>query len=611
MNNIRDCNLYYDPTPANYLIEYRGNFKEKIDKISYACGDIINETLGVIAVNPSDLTRLLNEVPEIIFVDFRSMFILQDISPSAVDNISTIKVNPYLNLTGKNVLVGIIDTGIDYLNQEFIREDGTSRIVSIWDQTIRSSSQNSAPLYIGTEYSNEQINNALNARTNNQDPYQIVPSKDDIGHGTQIAGIIGARGYNPQFQGIAQDCEFVIVKLLESANFKQKLIENRVKPVPIYNTSEVLSAIEYIKNFAIKSKKPIVICLGVGSTEGSHDGMNLISRYVSSIASLRGIAVITGVGNEGDSQGHATGYIKNVNDVKTVELKIPKELKAFSFNIWVRRPNRASLTVISPTGESSKLIESKIDKFQTFNFVFVNTALSVRYYTPDYYTGHEVINVNFNNIKPGIWKFELLGEYITDGRYDIWLQPKITLPENTIFLESNPFNTLTIPSTAFNTVTVAYYGSDNSLIASSGKGFNTNVNTTINPDIATIGINILTTQVSGGTTLISGSSAATAIVAGACVLLLEWAIINGNDPTMYSKKIRSYFMHGAYRNKIFTFPNQEIGYGDFDLLGTFDFISRSYRTSRNTYDKFIEYYSNNLFIRIPKKIMEGFYEKRR
>nr|WP_286674329.1 S8 family peptidase [Clostridium sp. ZBS15] len=615
INDKRECNLYFDPNPENYLIEYRGNFKEKIDKISYACGDIINETLGVIAVNSSDLPRLLNDVPEIIFVDFRAMFVLQDISPNSVDNINVIKINPYLNLTGKNVLVGIVDTGIDYLNEEFIREDGTSRIINIWDQSIREKSNIDNSLYIGESYSNEQINNAINAYKNNEDPYKIVPSKDEIGHGTKVAGIIGARGYNPQFKGIAENSDFVVVKLFESTNFKKTLVENRISPIPVYNASEVLYAIEYLKNFAIRVKKPMVIYLGVGSTEGSHDGMNLISRYVSSISSIRGIVIVTGVGNEGDSQCHTSGYIKNVNDVKTVELKISKELKYFSFKIWVQKPNRASLTIISPTGESSKLIKSKIGKSQKFNFVFVNTTVNVDYYTPEYYTGHEVIDISFNAIKPGIWKFELLGEYITNGRFDIWLQPKITLPENTIFLEPSPLNTLTIPSTAFNTVTTSYYGNDNALIAASGKGFNTN--NAINPDIATIGINILTTQVSGGTSLLSGSSAATAIVAGVCALLLEWAIINKNDPAIYSKKVRSYLMHGAYRNKIFTFPNEETGYGDLDLLGIFNFIGgsyrnsinpfvrRSYRDSINTYDEFIEYYVDDLFIRIPKDIIGG------
>ena len=131
------------------------------------------------------------------------MFVLQDISPSNVDNINNIKINPYLDLTGRGVLIGMVDTGIDYLNEEFIREDDTSRIVKIWDQTIQNNTDES--VYIGKTYSNEQINNAIKAYRNNEDPYEIVPSKDEIGHGTQMAGIIGARGYNKEFQGIASE----------------------------------------------------------------------------------------------------------------------------------------------------------------------------------------------------------------------------------------------------------------------------------------------------------------------------------------------------------------------------------------------------------------------
>ena len=200
----------------------------------------------------------------------------------------------------------MVDTGIDYLNEEFIREDGTSRIVSIWDQTIPDTEDQS--VYIGVTYSNEQINNAINASKNNEDPYQIVPSKDDVGHGTKIAGVIGARGYNGSFQGVAQDSNFVIVKLFESINFKNILQENGVEYTPVYNAAEVLAAIEYLKNFAINTKQPMVIYIGVGTTEGSHDGNNLISRYLTSVGTTRGIVSVAGVGNEGAAEGHASGY---------------------------------------------------------------------------------------------------------------------------------------------------------------------------------------------------------------------------------------------------------------------------------------------------------------
>ena len=608
MPNLKNCNLYFEDSP-NYLVEYRGDFKEEIDKIPYACGDIITNTIGVISTSSQYLDRLLNDVPAITFIDPRSKYILQDISPSNVDNINAIKINPYLDLTGSGVLIGMVDTGIDYLNEEFIKEDDTSRIVSLWDQTIQDTSDQT--VYIGKTYSNEEINNAINAYRNKQDPYGIVPSKDDIGHGTETAGIIGSRGYNKEFQGIASNCEFVIVKLLESISFKNQLKANGVKYTPIYNSSEILAGIEYLKNFSVKANMPMVIYLGIGTTEGSHDGNNMISRYLTSVNTIRGIVTVAGVGNEGAAEGHASASIKAVGDISTVELKISREIKYFSFSIWVLKPNRASLNVISPNGEASNFIKSKVNEIESINFVFFNTEMTIKYYIPEHFTGHEVIAVNFTNIKAGIWTIQLRGDYITDGKYHIWLPPQKTLPEDTKFLQADPFTTLTIPSTARKVATVAYYGNDNALVAASGKGYNTR-DLVLNPDIATIGTNILTTKPLGGVTTVSGSSAATAIVAGACALLLQWGIVNGNDKIMYSTKVIVYLIHGADRsNTSYKYPSREIGYGFFDLLGTFDIISRSYRSYRSYKEifidnNFIEYYVKKLFIRIPKIKMEEF-----
>ncbi|MCE5220585.1 MAG: S8 family peptidase [Clostridium sp.] len=605
MPNLKKCNLYYEDSP-DYLVEYRGNFKEEIDKISYACGDTITNTIGIISTSPQYVDQLLKDVPSITFIDPRSKFVLQDISPSNVDNINAIKINPYLDLNGRGVLIGMVDTGIDYLNEEFIREDDTSRIASIWDQTIQDTSDQS--VYIGKTYSNEEINNAIKAYRNKQDPYGIVPLKDDIGHGTEMAGIIGARGYNKEFQGIATNCEFVIVKLWESINFRNELKANGVKYTPVYNTSEILAGVEYLKNFSIRKNKPMVIYLGIGTTEGSHDGNNMFSRYLTTINSIRGIVSVAGVGNEGAAEGHASGNIRYVGDIATIELKISKEMKYLSFHIWVLKPNRASLNAIAPNGEASNFIKAKINKVETKNFVYFKTQMTIRYNVPEHFTGHEVIDVNFTDIKAGIWTFQLRGDYINNGRYHIWLPPKKTLPEDTRFLQSDPFTTLTIPSTARKVASVAYYGNDNALVASSGKGFSVS-NIESDPDIATLGMNILTTKALGGVTTVSGSSAATGIVAGACALLLQWGIVNGNDRTMYSTKIIVYLIHGADRsNPSYIYPSKDIGYGFFDLLGTFNVISRSYR-QENDIDlehNFIEYYVKRLFIRIPKIKMEEF-----
>eukprot|EP00831_Metopus_contortus_P028399 TRINITY_DN2360_c0_g1_i16.p1 TRINITY_DN2360_c0_g1~~TRINITY_DN2360_c0_g1_i16.p1 ORF type:complete len:557 (+),score=81.86 TRINITY_DN2360_c0_g1_i16:41-1711(+) len=495
------------------------------------------------------------------------------------------------------------------------------------DQTISESPNLNKTTYVGEVYSNEQINSAINAYRNNQDPYAIVPSKDEIGHGTKVAGIIGARGYSNEFQGVANGCEFVIVKLMESSNHKAKLEANGIKNVPVYNTSEMIAGLEYLKrSFFRLGNRPMVIYIGMGTTEGSHDASNLISRYITVLASIRGICMVTGVGNEGAAAGHATGYISSVGDSSIQELVIPREMKYFSFNIWVQKPNKASINIISPNGEASKLIKSKANKIETYKFVFTQTKLTISYRTPEYFTGHEVIGVDFEDIKPGIWRIQLVGEYIIGGRYDIWLPAHSLLPENLAFLEPNPYNTLLVPSTANNVVTVAYYGLNNTILAASGKGFNvySALNIGINPDIATIGVNIITTQALGGVTTMSGSSAASAIIAGACALLLEWGIIRRNDTTMYSRKIISYLLYGANRSEIYRYPNKETGYGDFNLLGTFNIIGRIYNNTRNNKfstqynkkkstiirnkfdDEYIEYYDNELFIRISKSNLEDF-----
>jgi hypothetical protein len=124
-----------------------------------------------------------------------------------------------------------------------------------------------------------------------------------------------------------------------------------------------------------------------------------------------------------------------------------------------------------------------------------------------------------------------------------------------------------IPSTVVNVVTPSYYCPYNALISTSGRGFNTN--SLINPDISTMGMNILTTKVAGGTTTLSGSSATTAIVVGACALLLEWGIVKLNNPYMYSQTIKTYIARGASKRLGDIYPNPQWGYGLLNILKMF------------------------------------------
>ena len=252
-------------------------------------------------------------------------------------------------------------------------------------------------------------------------------------------------------------------------------------------------------------------------------------------------------------------------------------MKHLDFYVWIQKPDIMSLNIIDPSGEEMGYFAPKIYSTYEKNFYLLNTNLKVTSYNPENFTGHQVFLVVFTDIKSGVWKLNLRGEYITNGRFDIWLPDKTLLPEGTKFLNSNPDTTLTIPSTAKRVTTVAYYNSINdAIVTSSGKGFDSNQ--TINPDLAADGINILTTSGNDNKIVpVSGSSAATAIVVGAICLLIQWQINNLKDEGVYSVKLRSFLIYGARRDKNYEYPNKDIGYGKLDLLGSFNVIGGGYR----------------------------------
>ena len=528
---------------------------------------------------------------------------LQDVSPSDVDKINEVKINPYLNLTGREVIVALIDTGINYLNREFIREDDTSRILGIWDQSIESDKPDGP--YIGTLYNNEEINRAIQANLKGEDPYAIVPSKDDVGHGTQMAGVIGARGYNGQMQGIANDCDFIVIKLLETPSYKRILRENNLPMVPVYNNTEILSSIEYARRLANLYRRPLVIYFGVGSNDGSHDGYNITARYITEAATRTGTIYVAGTGNQGNAEGHVRRFVKNEGEVSTIELNIPREQKYFSFYIWVQKPTRMSLSIISPRGEDTGYLVNQISFVTIRNFFLLDTQLEIRGFDPEYLTGHQVFALYFTDIKPGIWRFRLRGDFVSNGRFDIWLPPKEVIPEGTKFLESNIENTLTIPSTARSLVSVSHFnGETNAIVAESGRGFDTN--RLVRPDIATVGTNVLTISKDGNRVIsVKGSSVATAITAGASALFVQWALIDQNDLSLGSNKMRSLFIHAAEREVGLVYPNETLGYGKLDLQEIFNILGGTYRNKIHNGVSFEEDYMGDLFIRKPSTMGLG------
>ena len=442
-------------------------------------------------------------------------------------------------LDGTDVVVGIIDTGIDYLSKEFMREDDTTRIIRIWDQTI----EGDAPvegIKFGTEYTEDQINKAITLSNNGGDPYSIVPSKDEVGHGTMSAGIIGGRGINPDLIGAAPNCEFVVVKVQPVGKFILNYGGVSVDKTA-YGNIELILAIRYLSIMASTLKKPLVLYFPFGSNIGAHDGTGDIEGYLELFGRRVGIVPAVGTGNQGDTQTHIEGKFDYDETMKVIQIKVGKNQRNLNFQIYCQKPDKIEVGIVSPSGEVLDKVDIKIRELRNYKFIYEGTSVNIYYLYPDQANADETIIFRFRNIREGTWKIRLYGEKIVDGRYWAWLPQRELLDKDTEFFDPIQRTTLTIPATARGVATTAYYNQDlNTTVTQSGRGYTRDGR--IKPDIAAGGVNALVIQPGGGTTTVTGSSVATSVLAGCCALILQWAIVKKNDPEARAGKIISYII---------------------------------------------------------------------
>ena len=221
------------------------------------------------------------------------MAAIQQAGIAAVQNLTG------LELSGEGVLVGIIDTGINYLDPIFRNLDGSTRIRRIWDQEEQSGT---APREIGygSEYTREQINLAIQS----ENPKETVPSFDTDGHGTFVASV-ACGGANPEnlFIGAAPEAEMVIVKLKEAKEYLREyyFVDCDAR---CYQENDLIAAVFYLQKVQEELKRPLVICLAVGTSFGGHGGYSILSEYLQNVAASEGIGIVTGSGNEADKRHH-------------------------------------------------------------------------------------------------------------------------------------------------------------------------------------------------------------------------------------------------------------------------------------------------------------------
>ena len=442
-------------------------------------------------------------------------------------------------LTGKGVLVAVIDSGIDYFHPDFRNPDGTTRIGLLADQDR------------DRIYTREEINAALETGSRTS-ALALVPSTDPSGHGTAVAAIAAGNGRegNGVYRGVAYESELMVVKL------GTPLTDSFPR------TTQLMKALDLVVRRAQDMNRPLAVNISFGNTYGSHDGTSLLETFINDMSGIGRNVIVAGTGNEGTGAGHRAGSLV-MGQEENAQLSIAPYETGMGVQLWKSYVDQFSIRLVTPSGEIIGPIDSRLGP-QTLRYG--GTQILIYYGKPSPFSRAQEIYFDFLPVRDyldsGIWTFRLTPERIVTGRYDMWLPSRGILNPSTRFLRPVPETTLTIPSTASNVISVGAYDDSYRAYADfSGRGF-TRQTGQVKPDLAAPGVDIVTARRGGGYEAVTGTSFAAPFVTGSAALLMQWGILQGNDPFLYGEKVKAYFTRGARHLPGYdVWPNERLGYG--------------------------------------------------
>ncbi|OLA28678.1 MAG: hypothetical protein BHW30_10065 [Firmicutes bacterium CAG_194_44_15] len=443
-------------------------------------------------------------------------------------------------LSGQGVYMAILDSGIDYTDPMFRYADGTTKIAWLWDQGKRADAEKGEKppqgFFTGVEYSRKMLNANLQKNSERL-------TTDVTGHGTNVAKIA--------VQG-APESELIVVKL-----------DTARGTYP--STVSLLRAFTYVAKKAQAENMPVAINLSYGNTYGAHDGSSLLERFIDNITEVGRNVICIGAGNEGASAGHFAGKLSE-NEIQRISFAMGTYERSFSLQLWKWYADRMDISILSPAGEQY-LIRNQDAGGEAQQAVMEQTKLLIFSGRPQPYRKREEVYIDFipveTYLNTGIWTIEITPRRIANGELRLYMPSAVVRSENTRFLLPSPAQTLTIPSTAQKVITVgAYNAYVRSYAAFSGRGdAGSDRAENSKPDLAAPGVNIRIGEGEGGA-VVSGTSYATPFVTAAAALLMEYGIVQGNDPFLYGEKVKAYLHAGARQLPGYDmWPNDQVGWG--------------------------------------------------
>lgn len=478
-----------------------------------------------------------------------------------------IQNHPVLQLQGAGVIFGFLDTGIDYTNSCFQNSVGKSRILEIWDQSIQTGRTPDGIDY-GSIYGREIINQALESDI----PFSIVPSRDEIGHGTQLAAIAaGSLDKETGWIGAAPLADIAVVKLKPAKGYLKQYFGVKADAVA-YQENDIMLGLRYLHELALRERKPLVVCIGLETNMGGHEGTSPLASYINAIGSRVGRCIVVAGGNEANQGHHFYGMLRDGQEYEDVEFRVAEGEYGLTMELWGSTPDVLSVSLISPTGEMIPRPSARSGN-QRFDFIFERTIIYIDFQPVEAQSGDQLIVIRMFFPMPGIWRLRVYGTNVLRRIYNIWMPVTGFIAEGTRFLSSKPDITLTGPSNAEIPITVgAYHVQNKSLYISSSRGFTRRGR--IKPDLIAPGVDVKTIGPGNRSVSMTGTSMAASVTAGAAALILEWGIVRGNWPTMSSLEIKQLLIRGADRSNNELYPNRSWGYGTLNLYGAFEALER-------------------------------------
>ena len=576
-----DCSsLIVSEETGDYIIEYNSLYFEQIQRQDGVCISCINDTWCILYTNYPG-SRNINIQQG--YYSVPKLYGLMDTTSFDASGITATLNQPLLNVRGQGVLIGFLDTGIDYLREDFKASGGRTRIAAVWDQTIQSVNyeedtgeaagteqydreQVQGMVQYGTVYTREDINAALAAEREGQNPYDIVPSRDENGHGTFLAGVAAA-SETADYIGAAPEAEILMVKLKPAKKYLRDfyLLPEQVEA---YSETDMMMGVRFLQQYAIREKKPLVICVGLGTASGSRTGALPFADLLNTLARQVNTVVVTCTGNEANNRTHTSGLAVSDTEPSEIEITVGADERGFVMEIWAESLDILSVAITSPSGERISRIPARIDTGGVYNFLLERSQVAVNYRVVESASGYEVIFMRFINPAQGIWKIHVYSLTNIVGRYNAWLPLKQFLSGDTYFLNSNPSTTLTEPGAAERVISVGAYNhiTDASYVAS-GRGYT--ATGLVKPDFVAPGVDVYGVRAGGGYTTRTGTSVAAAHASGAAALLLTWGVTDGNLPYMGTNEVKSVLIRGAKRENNTVYPNNIYGYGKMDVIEAF------------------------------------------